>query len=278
MAARAPLALEPASKWQLNYGPERCTLTRDLGSGSSAVHVQFDSFGSWNEFRMQLSGPAIPAPYGPVGSASVRMSSDAFETPTSTLQGKVGNEPSVSFSVGFAPSTLPAVYKRMSREQKLKLYEAQRRPQPEYDATVDGIDVRLANGPTLALQLGNMAAPLAALRACIDDMYKSWGIDPAQQKALSHEARPTNATVSSVKSDYPSEPLLNSLSAYVPVRLTIDATGKPTLCVVQVESVGQAFKTAVCSHLQGRYEPALDANGQPVTSLFHTSVFYFNHG
>ena len=277
-AAHTPLQLEPSSKWRLNYGDERCTLTRDFGADTTAVHLQIDSFGAWNDFRVQLSGRPIPQAVFPVGSVAVRMSPDREASTINTLRGTVDNKPALSFSVGFGPTITPAEFKKMSPAEKQARSKTLGLPKPEYDAKVDRIDFFISAGPTLSLAVGNMAPPLAMLRSCIDDLYKSWGVDPLQQKALSRPAQPTKSTLNSVRFNFPDEPLLTGLSAYVPVRLLIDATGKPISCVVQAEGVDEAFRKAVCAHLQGKFKPALDANGKPVPSMFHTSVLYLNYG
>jgi hypothetical protein len=276
-AAKAPLELEPSSKWNIDNCLERCTLMREFGSGASAVHLQIDSFGAWNAFRVLLNGSAIPRLDGPTGSAGVRRSGDPKPTELDTLQGNVGKTHALSFDLAFAPYISAETYRRMDDDEKRKWSAEMSRPQPDYDATVEWISVR-ARGTTMVLHTGSMARPLAAMRTCIDDMYMSWGVDPARQKALSQPARPTQSTVRKVQHDYPVGPRLNGTNAYVPVRLTVDATGQATSCVVQSEGVDEPFKAAVCEHLQGSFEPALDAEGKPAASIYHTAVFYLVNG
>jgi hypothetical protein len=77
-----------------------------------------------------------------------------------------------------------------------------------------------------------------------------------------------------VQRDYPSTMLMTGTNAYVPVRVMVDAEGRTTDCVIQIEQVEEAFKDAICSNLARGYEPALDAKGRPVASVYRTSVFY----
>jgi hypothetical protein len=147
------------------------------------------------------------------------------------------------------------------------------RPEPDYDATVTSLSIRV-RGTTMVLHTGSMARPLVAMRACIDDLYKSWGMDPAQQKTLFRDASPARSTVNHVKAVYPTRALFNGTNAYVPVRLAIDTSGNATSCVVQAEGVDKLFSDAVCDNLQGKFRPALDSNGNPVASMYHTSVVY----
>jgi hypothetical protein len=73
---------------------------------------------------------------------------------------------------------------------------------------------------------------------------------------------------------YPSRMVMEGLSAHVPVRMAVDAQGRPGECVVQTEGVDEAFTTAVCRGLAREFEPALDRQGNPVAAIFHTSVIF----
>jgi hypothetical protein len=272
-AASPPLELEPSSRWNVDYGRERCTLMRDFGSGETAVRLQIDSFGYWNMFRVMLAGPAIPRVDRPAGTAQVRRNGDPEPSDLDTLQGKSGTAYAVSFSLGFSSKIFSGSYERMSDEEKKALDSSMNRPEPDYDATVTSLSIRV-RGTTMVLHTGSMARPLVAMRACIDDLYKSWGMDPAQQKTLFRDASPARSTVNHVKAVYPTRALFNGTNAYVPVRLAIDTSGNATSCVVQAEGVDKLFSDAVCDNLQGKFRPALDSNGNPVASMYHTSVVY----
>jgi hypothetical protein len=269
-----PLPLDPSSKWDIDYGLERCSLMREFGSDEATLHLQIDSFGGWNNFRVTLTGSAIPRLAGPTGKARIRLTGDLEDGELDTLQGSAGKWPALSFSLRFVPFISPAAIKDMSDDEKTRVALEQTRPQPDFDATLDSLTVSPTRTRTLVLKLGNMAKPLTAMRACIDDLFRSWGGDPALQKSLSRLARPVNRTVWKVQGDYPREMALTGTSAYVPVRLLIDAQGNPSSCTVQAETVDQPFKDAVCANLAHPFDPALDKDGKPVASIVNTSVLY----
>lgn len=273
-SAREPLELEPSSKWNVDYGIERCSLMREFGSGDAAVHLEIDSFGKWSYFRVILAGTAIPRLEGPSGSVAIRRSGDPEDLDEEALQGTSGKAAAISFTLNFGPYVDPAAFRKMSDEEKERLSREYSGAQPGYDATVQTISVRPGLGRVLVFHVGNMGPPLAALRTCVDDMIKSWGQDPAVQKNLSRWPRPLPSTVKHVQADYPRSMLFNGINAYVPVRLTIDPTGKATDCVVQAETVDKAFSEAVCENLAGKFRPALDEDGNPVTSIYNTAVVY----
>ena len=77
-----------------------------------------------------------------------------------------------------------------------------------------------------------------------------------------------------VQRRYPQTMWLSGTNAFVPVRVMVSAEGRATACVVQMPEIDQAFKDAVCEGLESAYEPALDAEGRAVASVYRTSVFY----
>jgi hypothetical protein len=93
-------------------------------------------------------------------------------------------------------------------------------------------------------------------------------------QGLTRLAVPKLSTVRRVQRDYPTSMLRTGTNAFVPVRVMVDAEGRTTACVIQIEQVQQDFAEAVCSNLARGYEPALDSEGKPVASIYRTSVFY----
>lgn len=276
--SREARRLEPTSKWVLDYAEERCSLLRNFGSGDDAILLQMDSFGSWGNFRVTLSGKSVPRSNKPSGRGSFHFPGGGENREAQLLQGTLGKEniPAVSLNMDFAPDPAPDAkqFERMSPDERARIDAALEVPHQEFERTIDRIRVAFDRGTPIELHVGSMAEPLSAMRACVDDLYKSWGIDPASQKSLSALAVPLPSTIKHVQNDYPNQQLLSGTSAYVPVRLMVDANGEATSCVVQSPSVDKEFKQAVCSNLQGKFKPALDAAGKPVPSMLHTSVVY----
>jgi hypothetical protein len=280
-AASPPVrALEPSSQWVLDYAEERCTLTRNFGSGENSLLLQIDSFGSWNGFRMTLIGKAVPRANVPSGKGGFRLTRDEKSRDAALLLGIAGKDklPAASFTVEFVPSVDLRDWQRLSDEEKAAYAVRVEQPQSSFDRSVETIWVAFGRGKPVDLHVGSMAGPLAAMRACVDDLYKSWKLDPVVQRSLSRLARPLPSTVRHVQADYPGAPLMNGASAFVPVRLLVDADGRAGSCVVQSATPDAPFRQAVCDNLAGKFEPARDAAGKPVASMYHTSVIYLVGG
>jgi hypothetical protein len=273
--ARDARILEPSSKWVLDYAPERCTLARSFGSDDESMTFQIISYGDWNNFHTMISGPLVPRPVRPGGKVRIAFSGDKQKRdPIFALEGSTGTSSAASFDLYFGPfKPLPKGLRLMDHEQQQRFLELAR-PEPEVDKQVDSLTLELDHGTPTELHVENMAAPLAALRKCVDDLYNSWGMDAEVQRNLSRLPRPLPQTLHNVENHYPASQQLAQNNGYVRVRLLIDADGQPKSCVMQVEPVDEAFKKAVCDNLSGRFEPALDKDGHPVESMYFTAVIY----
>jgi hypothetical protein len=273
--ARDPLRVEPASQWVLDYADEHCSLARTFGSGDTAATLRISSYGSWNSFETFLTGPLVPHAIAPYGSVRIAFPSDSEQRDLVwALKGTAGDTSAVSFPIYFGPYNPWYKGRQLHDEDKARLTLEQDRPYPEFDRKTDGITLDFDNAPPIYLHLQDMAAPLAALRACVDDLYKSWKLDPTVQKALSRRAKPLPLTVAEIQRHYPVAQLGKQKNGYVRVRLKLDATGQPTACAIQDEPADEAFRKATCDHLTGDFDPALDKDGHPVETVYFTSIVF----
>ena len=169
------------------------------------------------------------------------------------LKGSTNTTSAVSFPVQFGAYNPWYKGRRLLDDDRMRLALEHDRPSPEFDRQVEGITLDFDNTAPIYLHLQNMAAPLAALRECVDDLYKSWVLDPQAQKSLSRRAKPLPTTIAELQRHYPAAQEGKQKNAYVRVRLKIDSTGQATACTMQAEPVDEAFRKAVCSHLTGAF-------------------------
>jgi hypothetical protein len=77
-----------------------------------------------------------------------------------------------------------------------------------------------------------MAKSLDAMGACMNEMVKRWGLDPAVQQSLTRSATPLNYPGDWVTSDdYPTNRLRKGESAIVNFRVIVNAEGRVSSCV-----------------------------------------------
>ena len=72
--------------------------------------------------------------------------------------------------------------------------------------------------------------------------------------------------------------LYGHVSDVVHFRLTVDASGMPTACSVLTMESTPEFIKATCDNLmhRARFTPALDAQGNPVASIYVSAVRWFS--
>ena len=117
------------------------------------------------------------------------------------------------------------------------------------------------------IPLSSAQGALSALRRCESGVMREWGIDEAQWRSLRRRPATTNMFGLRV-SDYPGRALAGGTSGRVVVRLGISAEGRPTECVPVATSGDASLDARTCEVImaRARFEPALDAAGQPVAS------------
>lgn len=277
-AEEPPSPSKPSTPWVLDYAEERCSLNRTFGEGDDWIGLRLDNFGSWRDYRVLVIGKAVPKSRRPTLEFTYRLTPDAEHRGGSAIGGTANELPAVSFSISFAPHDPSVDPSKMSIEESLTLAAAPKPPHPEFDKLVNSIELQFGNGKTIELALGSMAKPLEAMRTCVENLQTRWGLDAATQKDLSRRAVARPGTVRRVQRSYPTTMVATGTSAYVPVRIMVDAQGRSTACVVQLEGVEGVFKDAVCDGLAKGFEPALDRAGTPVASIYQTSVVYLIGG
>lgn len=274
--SKSPTVLAPAGAWTLDYAPERCSLVRRFGDDKKSLILQIDSYGSLEQFRVLVSGDYVPSSSKPSGEIDYKLSPDEeYRQNQFALFGKSGKSNAASFGAAFLPADITDNdLSKMSQEEISSLAAQPARIQPEFEDASERMTLQLGRPQEIELRLGKMAKPLAALRTCVDDLYRSWGLDPELQRSRKLSPVPDMKSIKKVTSSYPAQMAYSGISAYLSVRIMVDAQGQASSCVVQNESVDNAFKAAVCDSLASHFEPALGADGKPMASFFQTSVIY----
>ncbi|WP_156313431.1 hypothetical protein [Erythrobacter sp. SG61-1L] len=274
--AKSAASLQPLGSWQVDSTSERCRLSRQFGDAERPLHLLIDSYGSRSGFRVEVSGKSAPRPSGVSGTLTYRLSGkEDFGEGTKFLRGTSANGKALWFSMWFLPPEMD--FPELTQLTKKEYWASQAQPEtivPDYERTTDEFTLRLAPGKTVSLNLGEMSQPLNDLRLCVDGLIKSWGRDPSVQRELTRRPIPDPSSVDKLQKSYPPEMLKQLRNAFVPVRIMVDADGTATDCVIQRYTVDESFKGAICDNLVSQFQPALDADGKPVPSVFLTSVIF----
>ncbi len=127
----------------------------------------------------------------------------------------------------------------------------------------------------VTLDTGSLDEPLAALRDCAADLVRHLGVGEGGN--LKHSKPPTpktNPATWATPDDYPLAMLRKGQEGVVRFRLTVTSQGKPTSCHITRSTRPQVFDDVVCLVLLKRatFDPALDHDGNPVASYWHSAV------
>ncbi|KPL66961.1 hypothetical protein SZ64_01950 [Erythrobacter sp. SG61-1L] len=274
--AKEPIVLEPDRPWTLDYAEERCSLIRHFGNEKKGLQLQIDSYGSRAKFRFLVTGNYVPSSNKPAGLISVKFTpDDGFRKNQDALLGKARKWNAVSFGAAFLPVedaglddeglSQKEIFQRAAEAESIR---------QEFEQATDSMTLHFERLQDVHLKMGKMTKPLAALRECIDNLYVSWGLDPAKLHTQSRAPIPDMKSVLQILSSYPVSMRYSGTSAFISVRIMVDEHGNATSCVVQNNNADKPFRDAVCNSLASRFEPALDADGNPIASFYQTNVIY----
>lgn len=273
-AERAPLRLTPSSNWHLDYADDSCRMSRDFGTGEQKTTFAVERYEPGDKFALLVAGNPLNAVKGKLGQtfeAKLRFGPFEAEQTISVSPATLGD--AIGILVASAALAAPAE----------DIAEGAPWPtlSPEREAAVTQLRLnRIARQP-IVLELGSMGKPMAALRACTDELLTHWGIDVALHANRSKVPVPAGNPGKWLRSeDYPSAMLRNGNQGLVQFRLMVGADGKPTSCHIQRSTRPKELDDMVCHNLmrRARFTPALDAEGKPIASYFQSSVRFQIYG
>lgn len=267
-AAGQPLVLAPSSGWVVDYAEDSCALRRAFSAGSDTATLQFRQAAPGDLFELTImSGTLQRTRQAP----SIRYQAvDEWSRPDGVLLA----DDDASHGVVFSDSLRPPALRPKGSAWPMW-------PDAERDAretAVTELEVTGSFERDLTLRVGAMHAPMEAMRACLRELVTHWGLDGRVQETLSRRVQPVEQRGWSrqILGAYPVDMLRQGKSGRVQVRLIVGADGMPTNCVAIKGTAEPSFETAACTSAMryARFDPALDAQGQPVASHWSTTIVY----
>jgi hypothetical protein len=268
-APEAPQVLAPSSPWNLDYGVESCTLSRNFGEGDAAMSLYLKQTHPGIFFDLSVAGRTL-GKARPASGTTLRFAEEPerkFKDNAWVAEAADGRPVLLLGGNSFATwdaqskSYLPAPFERLKSLDRLAFSVPQARP--------------------FTLTTGPMDKPMAALQACEDDLVRTWGFDPAQLASLSRQPEPLSKPDTWISPDsYPERPLRSGEGAILNFRIIVAPTGRAESCVIQSTVGDKVFADSACRQLMAnaRFTPALDAAGQPVRALWFNSALYQSRG
>ena len=265
----APAALKPVSAWIVDYADDSCALRRTFGSAEQPVWLELRQFSPGDEFLVTVASSTFKSrkrvpkaqflPDGPIRQDKL------------TAYGIYGKGVE---GVAFPDTLRPAPGR--GTPQSLENWQAGE--QEARERSITGLSLEDAFDTDFVLQTGELYRPMNAMRACLDDLLASWGVDPAINRTLSRKAQPLDQSrwARPIQSRFPTGLFRIGGSSTVGFRLLIDEAGKVTGCRVQRPVVDESYEKEICGifEKQAKFSPALDASGNPVKTVYLMGVVY----
>jgi TonB family protein len=249
-APAAPTAAGPkAPFWRVDWGDARCVLARDGGTAVPSFVLRYVPGDRHSE--IWIVGPGWGK--GDVaGADSVRLLIDA-----------PGAEPIGGFKAVALPNGGYALGTEQVDSDFVYAFPA---------ATFAAVQKK--GREVLRIPLPDAAKAMAATHACEDDLLKHWGVDPAVFRNLRQPPKAISQSKWFSESDYPDAALRKNATGKVYARVNVSAEGKVTGCDVAISSGSPDLDKTTCGLIlrNGRYRPAVAADGRPVASLTITYI------
>jgi TonB family protein len=247
-AAAPPAPLPPRQAWVVDYAETFCSASREYGAPDAPLALAFrpSPDGKLLQVFVVRNGGSIPAEHVPV-------------------------------TVGFAERTVKTtalVYSAPKSRRQLVLTSLGPEAIPDI-ARTGTISLRGARGIDWTFAVPGMGKVMAALETCNANLRAHWNIDETAAAAIKTPARPLASLASWVSwTDYPAQALREEDVGKARVVLLIDEQGKVGDCLL-VETSGNASldaMTCIALKQRGKFQPALDASGKPLRSVYSQAI------
>jgi len=273
-AVEPPLVLEPSSAWHIDYDDEKCRLTRTFGEAENTHLLYLDMAGPAMAFDMTVAGPGF------VDYSDNREVLVSFGT----------NEPFVedSYFIGSIESFGPALimdkiradlipWGQWNRSEEKNIAPAFPILAVEPIGSSERITITQERETPVVFATGEMRGALVSLNDCVVSFIEHWGLDLAKHRTATRLPEWANmrSIVRRILSSYPSSTIRGGEQGNIQIRVIIDERGQVTECHQLETNLREAVKSPLCPLMEdARFEPALDAQGQPMRSYFLQTIRY----
>jgi TonB family protein len=248
-APAASFVPSPGGRWLIDWGQNQCSLVREAG-GAPAAGV-----------ALQL----VPG----TETLDIVVVDESWKT----FPVKDGEEVTVQLDTG-AP--VSSKVRRLRGNERLAIVAGNiDRAFLDLYAKAGSVTLKAYKKTIMQISLPGAGKAVEALQTCERDILKEWKVDTSALATLQRRARGKKSLISYVSDkDYPPEALAKGEQGTSVIRLTIEPDGKPSACGVVSSSGSRTLDLYTCAIFVRRvqYDPAIDANGQPVRSVLFTRL------
>jgi hypothetical protein len=268
-AGQDTLTLKPSGDWTLDYAEDSCTLRRTFGGGESPAWLEIMQLAPGVTYRITVSSSGLPMSRR--RAPAVRFLPDGAES--SYDLAAYGDYGEGFEGVAFYAMILPTTPEDVAQLGVVPTNGAV----VASEAGTTGVEVRRAFDPPIVLQTGSLEGPLEAMRACMTDLVAHWDLGSAKGKLLSRPVPRNMARWSSpIRDSFPRGLVQFDGPSRIQARVIVGSDGKPETCRVIEPVVNDDYEQRTCGIIlkDGEFEPARDAEGNPVRDIDVLNIVY----
>ncbi|MEO0590893.1 MAG: TonB family protein [Pseudomonadota bacterium] len=271
-SATAPLnaettVLSPSSQWNVNFGETNCRLSRFFGDGEDRHILFFEQYRPSAQLGMTVAGASMKR----------FRSRSRTHLQVNEAQEPLRTEPYKGDVTEIGPAL---VFSSLSLDANAPEDDEEADQLPQLDTQfADAVQfVSLKQGSrTVRLDTGPLGEAFLVLNTCTQDMVTSWGLDIEKHLTATRLPKWSNevSVVRRIVARYPNKALRRGEQAILQMRVIVDESGKVTSCTIDEATTAGAVESPACKEMaNAKFDPALDAEGQPFTSYYSTSIIY----
>lgn len=266
-AKDGPVVLTPSSPWNAHFATDKCRLAGVFGEGEQRHVLFLEQHYPGTGAALTVAGPAFQKFRG---QRAVSLSFSDTDEPLKTepYKGDMGDlGPALIYNgITFLDDETDAQTSQSAVGQLDTSFGADM----DYIALTQG-------KKSVRFETGSMGQAFEVLNNCMTSLITQWGLDAQQQITATKRPvwRNERAIARRIAAEYPSEALRAGESGILRLRVIVDAQGQVEECVLNAATKTEKLESPACKQMRkAKFEPALDANGQPMRSYYSTSVTY----
>lgn len=284
------LTLKPSSDWRLREYDDKCRMSRSYGSGEDRLTLWIDKGGPGPSFNITLIGRPVRSPYGPTVGLTF---SPGEEVRRNYVESKSSKGRPVMAMFGVQPVSLepeqPAVDDTEENDEETEETVDLSAASVSDVVSVETVMARYAAVTSMDLKSGvidpislkmddllEMAEPLFACSQALAIRLNGRTADGGYSKGTPSTPRDLDKWAKEIQANYPLHLLREEEEGSVSVRLTVNKGGRASFCEITRYSGPASFNDTACLQLlrHARFNPALDADGNPRSSFYETTLRY----
>ncbi|MEP3052173.1 MAG: TonB family protein [Erythrobacter sp.] len=274
--------VEASSAWNLDYAANKCRLAREFGGDDNRHILVIEQYAPGRGFQLFVAGPSLRRyRHREPTDVSFSDSHEPFRTePSLGDMNEVGKAlifPAIGLG-DLGQSAPEEGEEEAQEEEQTWLLFQDRQLNVEAAQSAQFIAFRQGRRKT-TFATGSLGAAFEALNNCTIDLMRDWGLDiEAHSTARSPPSWINQSAIARrIVDDYPRRALIRGEQGFIFMRAIIEPDGSVSDCALLKLTDADALESPACDAMtDARFEPALDAEGNPFRSFYLTIISYLS--